>query len=111
MRVSRSRIMLRRAAALVVAIAATAAIALLVFRAAGGGHGGEVRIPSGVSAASRKVVKRMSLAEKVDQVLALGFAGTDSTAPVLEKLRHRQIGGIFVGSQDSADACPGERRI
>ena len=45
-----------------------------------------------------------------DQVLLVGFDGTDATAPFLDEVRTHQFGGIFVDSRNWTDADHGHRR-
>lgn len=102
---------MRRGAGVLGAAGATAAIALLL------GGGSEKPSPdappgtTGVPPKVRALLGRLSTEQKVDQVLALGFAGTDSTSPVLEKLRARQLGAVFVGAANWADAAQGTALI
>ena len=49
----------------------------------------------------------MSLEQKVDQVLALGFEGTDSSSPVFGELGRHQLGALYVGSGNWADSAQG----
>jgi beta-N-acetylhexosaminidase len=61
---------------------------------------------AGASAAIARAVKAMSVEDKVAQLMLLGFEGTDatSTAPVLELLRKRPLGGIVIRRENySAD--------
>lgn len=36
--------------------------------------------------------------ELIDQVLLLGFEGTDAEAPIVAELEQRQLGGVLVGT-------------
>jgi beta-N-acetylhexosaminidase len=60
---------------------------------------------AGASAAIARTVKTMSVEDKVAQLMLLGFAGTDasSTAPVLELLRTRPLGGIVIRRSNYSD--------
>jgi beta-N-acetylhexosaminidase len=107
MRVSRGRFVLRRVVAVIAVLAATALIALAL-------RGGEDSEPAaapvttgGVPASVRGLVRGLSPEEKVDQVLALGFEGTDSSSPILEQLRERQLGAVFLSSENWIDAAQG----
>lgn len=42
--------------------------------------------------------------ELVDQVLLLGFEGTDEGAPLLTELRERQLGGVLIATANWSDA-------
>ena len=111
MRASRGRILVRRAVAVVAVLAATALIALAL-------RGGDESEPAaapvttgGVPAPVRALVKGLSTEQKVDQVLALGFEGTDSSSPIIEQLKERQIGAVFVSSENWLDAGQGTALI
>jgi beta-N-acetylhexosaminidase len=99
--------MVRRIAALLAAVVATAGIALLL---TGGGDKSHPPAPPGASGVPPKVrnlVAGMGTEQKVDQVMAIGFAGTDATSPVFGKLRARQMGAVFVGRANWIDAVQG----
>jgi beta-N-acetylhexosaminidase len=49
-------------------------------------------VPSRIAA----TVKSMSVADKVAQTMLLGYEGNGPTAPVLDLLRHRPLGGIVI---------------
>ena len=107
----RRRFWVRRAVALIVVIAATALIALAL-------RGGEDSAPppvpaitGGVPRPVRGLVRGLSVEQKVDQVLALGFAGTDSSSPIVDQLGRRQIGALFVGPGNWTDASQGSALI
>jgi beta-N-acetylhexosaminidase len=111
MRASRRRILTRRAAAVGIVLFATALIALAL-------RSGDQSAPApapvttgGVPRPVRGLVRRLSLEQKVDQVLALGFAGTDSSSPVVAELGQRQIGALFVGPGNWIDASQGAALI
>ena len=104
----RRRIALRRAGALAAAVLATAAVWLLAFRDEGGeadrGSGG------GAGAVSKPVanlVAEMSLGERVDQILLLGFEGTDASAPIAATLEERQLGGVLIARRNWIDPVQG----
>jgi beta-N-acetylhexosaminidase len=104
MGVSRRRIALRRAAALLLAAGATALIALAIAGEEDEDRATVTGISGGVPPAVRGLVRALSLEERVDQVLALGFSGTDAASPILEDLRERQIGAVFVAAENWLDA-------
>ena len=109
---SRTQIRRRRVIALVLAALATAGIwAGLVRGGDSGGEGESGHRPSGVSAPVQALVKRMSPAERVDQVLLVGFDGTDSTSPVFAELRSRQLGGLIVSPANWVDAIQGDELL
>jgi beta-N-acetylhexosaminidase len=104
---SRGRLWLRRIVALVLTGAATGLAAGLLFGGGSSGGGRSADIPSGVPAPARRLVARMSLEQKVDQVLALGFEGSDSSSPVFGELSRHQLGGVYVGSGNWTDSAQG----
>jgi beta-N-acetylhexosaminidase len=111
MRVSRRRILVRRAVAVLAAAAATLAMILLL-------SGGDERsrqptspAASGVPPKVRGLLRGLSTEQRVDQVMAVGFAGTDATSPVFDTLRSRQLGGVFVGASNWTDAVAGTELI
>jgi beta-N-acetylhexosaminidase len=104
---SRGRLWVRRTVALVVTGAATGVAAGLLFGGGFSGGGRTAEIPSGVPPPARRLVARMSLEQQVDQVLALGFAGTDSSSPVFNKLATHQLGAVYVGSGNWTDSAQG----
>ena len=67
--------------------------------------GGEVETE--LSGPVSDLVSGMSTEDLVDQVLLLGFEGTDSSAPFVDELRERQLGGVIVASENWTDATAG----
>ena len=102
---------MRRGAAVLAATGATAAIALLLGGDSEKPHPDAPPGTTGVPSKVRAVVSRLNTEQKVDQVLALGFTGTDATSPVLAKLSARQLGGVFVGAANWTDAAQGAALI
>jgi beta-N-acetylhexosaminidase len=103
---------LPRALLVLLALAATAAIYLLVVREDSGGTGEEERatgeqVPEEV----RSLVESLTPEQKVDGVLMVGFEGADPSAPILEELRARQLGGIVVRGENWLDAAAGAALI
>jgi beta-N-acetylhexosaminidase len=99
----------RRAAAIAAAVVATVLIYLLVLRGdgkpdPGAGAGATGR---GVSEPVARLVKEMSLTERVDQVLLLGFRGSDASSPIFEELAARQLGGVLIDRPNWTDAAAG----
>jgi beta-N-acetylhexosaminidase len=111
MGVSRRRIALRRAIALLVAATATALIALAIADEEDESRAPITGISGGVPREVRGLLGDLSLEEKVDQVLALGFAGTDAASPIVAELRERQLGAVFVGAENWLDAGQGAALI
>ena len=98
--------------ALLATIAATAAIWAAFLR--GGETGGSPLASeqrAGVSPPVAALVRGMSPDQLVDQVLLLGFDGTDATSPAITELRERQIGGVLVGPANWVDASQGATLI
>jgi beta-N-acetylhexosaminidase len=98
--------------ALLATIAATAAIWATFLR--GGETGGSPLASgkrAGVSPPVAALVRGMSPDQLVDQVLLLGFDGTDATSPAITELREHQIGGVLVGPANWVDASQGATLI
>jgi len=94
------------------AVAATAAIYLLVFREDSDSgrrdrDAGRAEVPKAV----RDLVGELTAEQKVDGILLMGFEGTDSTAPFLDELRARQLGGLLVREENWLDAVQGPALI
>jgi beta-N-acetylhexosaminidase len=97
------------------AAAATVGIWFVLIRGDGEGAGSAEEASRGVSEPVRTLVRDLSPEERVDQVLLLGFEGTDATSPVFAELRERQLGGVLVDSRnwtaaDQLQALNGELR-
>ena len=101
--------MARRAGALAVVVALGVG-AWLLFRS-GGESGDQPEIEAELSGPVSDLVSGMSIEDLVDQVLLLGFEGTDPSAPFIDELAERQIGGIIVASENWANATTGTRLI
>lgn len=72
--------------------------------------GGEIsssREPAANRAGQSGPADDLSDEELVDQVLLLGFEGTDAAAPVLAELRGREIGGVLIATANWPDAASG----
>jgi beta-N-acetylhexosaminidase len=94
-----------RLGAVLLAFAATATVWFLFLREdAGDGADAAEEVSRGVSEPVRELVRGLSVEEQVDQVLLLGFEGTDSTSPVFAELRQRQLGGLLVQEQNWVEA-------
>jgi beta-N-acetylhexosaminidase len=111
MGVSRRRIIWRRIVAVAAVVVSTGAIALAL-----SDEGTEVASPPAVSGGGvpggvRDLLRDLTLEQKVDQVLALGFEGTEASPALLERLAARQLGAIYVGSQNWLDATQGSALI
>ncbi len=99
---------LPRALLVLAALAATAAIYLLVVREDSGRTSDEPRtageeLPEEV----RSLVAALTPEQKVDGILMVGFEGTDASAPILDELRARQLGGVIVRGENWLDSFSG----
>lgn len=105
--------MARRAGAAALLIAVGVVIWLLVFRSDSGKGGGDsvAGAESDVSTEVSELVSGMSTEQLADQVLLLGFAGTDSSAPFVAELGERQIGGIIIAKENWVDAGTGTQLV
>ena len=100
----------RRAVALAVLVAVLALAWLLLLR--GGGDSGDAPAPpAGVSAEVSARVKQMSPAQLADQVLLLGFDGTDPSAEIVDDLSRHEYGGVFVDADNWVDADQGAKLV
>jgi beta-N-acetylhexosaminidase len=103
---------LPRALLVLVALAATAAIYVLVVREDSGGTGEVGRAAGGeVPEEVRSLVESMTPEQKVDGVLMVGFEGADASAPILEELRSRQLGGVIVRGENWVDSVSGSALV
>lgn len=86
---ARRAVLVRRAVALAAAVLATGAIWFLLFRGSGSGEQGDRgQGGRGVSEPVAGLVREMTPAERVDQLLLLGFEGTDASAPMVANRRN-----------------------
>jgi beta-N-acetylhexosaminidase len=102
------RLAIARRRAVALAIAA-AVIALGVFLVIGGG-GDESDEPdplAGIAAETVARVQGMTPDQLADQVLLLGFDGTDESAEFLDDVRSRELGAVFVDTPNWTDAASG----
>jgi beta-N-acetylhexosaminidase len=103
-RPTRTQIARRRALAVGAAAAATALIWFVFLRGGGIEEGSGGPAPGGeVPASVRDLVNRLSPEEKVDQILLLGFDGSDAGAAIVDELRRRQLGGVLVTDRNWVD--------
>ena len=100
-------ILVRRGLAVALAIALSAAAWLTLVRDENGAEDPRAEPARGVSAGSAALVRSLSPAEQVDQVLLLGFEGTDATAPIVSELSERPPGGLLVEPGNWPDATSG----
>ena len=109
--VSRTAVLRRRAVGLAVLVALlVAAWWLLVRDDSSSDDGGPGETP-GVSARAAELAERLAPEQLVDQVLLVGFEGTDAGAPFLQELRTRQLGGAIVGAANWTGADGGRELI
>jgi beta-N-acetylhexosaminidase len=96
----------RRLLAVSLAVVTTAAIWLLLFR--GDDDGEATDEPArGVSESVATLVRGLSPTERVNQVLLLGFEGTDQTSPIFGTVTSEEVGGVLIGPQNWVDAEQG----
>jgi beta-N-acetylhexosaminidase len=110
MRATRRQIMLRRIGAVVVAAAATALLAVLLL----GGSDAPSRpeeVPKGVSQGSIDKAKQLSPDEQVDQVMLLGFDGSEPGGDIAAELADHQLGGVLIEPGNWNGAGPGKKLI
>jgi beta-N-acetylhexosaminidase len=97
----------RQLVALAVALALTALVWVLLFR--GGGGSDEGAAGGGGASDARPQVARvestLTLPQRVDQVMLIGFHGTDAKGDIADELRKHAMGGVLVG----ADNWPGAK--
>jgi beta-N-acetylhexosaminidase len=101
-------VLIRRRTVLVAVLVALAAGVWLAFLRgdSGGGDAASGR-PPGVSEGAAKLASTLSPEELVDQVLLLGFEGTEAASPFVASLRERPIGGALVGPANWAGRAQG----
>ena len=104
---ARRSLLLRRVVAVGVAAVGTIAVWFLLFQGGDEESAAERGHPSGVSDPVAHLVERLTPAERVDQLLLLGFDGTDAGASMVRELRTRQLGGVLVGPRNWVDASQG----
>src|SRR4051812_21955100 len=96
----------RRAVALAIVAAVVAIIVILLTR--GGGDESDAPDPlAGIAAETVARVQGMTPQQLADQVLLLGFDGTDGSAEFLDDVRSRELGGVFVDTPNWTDAASG----
>jgi beta-N-acetylhexosaminidase len=89
-------------------VAAVVVVAAVMLINGGGGSSSDHPVPTpGISAETASRVAQMSTTELADQVLLLGFDGTDDSAPFLDEVRSRQLGGVLVAGGNWPDAAGG----
>jgi beta-N-acetylhexosaminidase len=92
----------RRLTAVLIAAAATAVVWAALLR--GGGEGTPQSEPArGVSEQVADLVRGLSPPERVDQVLLLGYDGTQATGAIVGELRRHDLGGVLLDSRNFAD--------
>jgi beta-N-acetylhexosaminidase len=106
---SSSAVLRRGVIAVVVVLAVAAGLWLLLFRSddeepVGAPAPEPARTGGGPVA---ELAARLTARELVDQVLLLGFEGTDASAPFLDKVRARQLGGVLIDRENWLDSATG----
>jgi beta-N-acetylhexosaminidase len=95
-------------AIVLVAALATAALYLLVVRDDDDADGSDAGPPRAeVPEPVRELVGGLNSQQKVDQILMLGFEGTDAGTPLAVELEARQLGGVLVRRENWLDASQG----
>ncbi len=108
---TRAQIRRRRAVAILVAALATVAIWAALLRGDTDRGRSENDSAAGASDRVQALVARMSPAQRVDQILLLGFAGTDQTSPVFAELQAHELGGLVIGADNWVDSAQGRQLI
>ena len=99
---------MRRGIAVGAAVVATAAVWFFLVRDDGTEPVAEPEASRGeVPEEVRDLVGGLTPEQKVDGILLVGFDGTDGTAPFLETLRERQLGGVVLRPANWLDAAQG----
>ena len=98
----------RRVIPVVVVLAVAAGLWLLLFRS----EDEEPAVapapePTRTSGPVAEVAAGLRARELSDQVLLLGFEGTDASAPFLDKVRARQLGGVLIDRENWLDSATG----
>lgn len=104
-----SRLAVARRRAIALAIAAAAIVLALVLFTGGDDDGSDAeQAPTAeLSPETSPAIAEMTPAELADQVLLLGFEGTDGSAAFVQQVRARQLGGVLVGPQNWIDSATG----
>ena len=97
----------RRRTVALAAVAVLIAIAVIVLRGGDDDSGDETDPFAGIPAETAELVGAMTPAQLADQVLLLGFEGTDDSAPFIDEVRSRELGGVFVDTPNWADSASG----
>src|SRR4051812_32975346 len=96
----------RRVVALAIAAAVVALVVILLARGGGDESGGPDPL-AGIAAETVDRVRAMTPEQLADQVLLLGFDGTDESAAFLDEVRAHELGGVFVDTPNWTDAASG----
>ena len=98
----------RRVIPVVVVLAVAAGLWLLLFRSDDEEPAGApAPEPARTSGPVAELAARLTARELADQVLLLGFEGTDASAPFLDKVRARQLGGVLIDRENWLDSATG----
>jgi beta-N-acetylhexosaminidase len=73
----------------------------------GGGQPTTTPLPGDLSPQSSILAAPLTPEQLVDQVLLLGFEGTDTTAEIVDEATRRQLGGVLVGAGNWVSAAQG----
>jgi beta-N-acetylhexosaminidase len=91
----------RRLTAVLLVAAVTVTAWSALFRT--GGEGAPEARPDGVSATVAALVRGLSVPERVDQVLLLGFGDTQASGAIVGELRDHDLGGVLLDSRNFSD--------
>ncbi len=104
----------RLRAGLLLLLVAAAAVAIFVLPGSEDGDEESTEEPERTTSAEAQPTgpaAGLSDSELIDQVLLLGFDGTDPAAPALAELAERQLGGVLVSTANWPDAATGTRLV
>jgi beta-N-acetylhexosaminidase len=104
---SAGTVMRRRLVAALVVAAIAAVVWLLIFEDDEVDRPATLPAPTSVSPQSSILANQLTIEQLVDQVLLLGFEGTDAGTPIVAELEDRQLGGVLVQAGNWLGAGPG----
>lgn len=107
---SQRQIMIRRTVAALAAAGVTALLALLLL---GGGDSerSAAETPMGVSEKTLEKARELSISDQVDQVMLIGFDGTNAGGKIAEQLAHHEFGGVLIRADNWQGAQDGTKLI
>jgi beta-N-acetylhexosaminidase len=102
-----SVVLRRRLVALAAVVATVAGVALLLSGSGDEGPEAPAEPEPAASAPATGLAADLTTDQLVDQVLLLGFEGTDASTPFLEEVRIRELGGVLVNRDNWLDSASG----